>query len=155
MLVAADLDVVARQIGRAPRPFVDVPARCGAGRPVVIEQPAHDVDGSPFPTTFWLTCPGLVAAIGKLEAAGGVATLEARVASEEALRAAYAQGRSDQVALRPVLGELGVGGTRRDGAIKCLHAHAAFALARPGYAVGDLIVAAAGGVPSPCCMEEA
>ena len=31
---------------------------------------------------------------------------------------------------------LGIAGTSRPGAVKCLHAHAAFALAQPGYALG-------------------
>lgn len=152
MSVGTDRVVVALQIGRDPRPIVGVPARCAAGRPVVIEQPPYDGDGTPFPTTFWLTCPGLVAAIGRLEDAGGVAALEQRVTSDEKFRASYVAARRDQVALRPALGDLGIGGTRRDGAIKCLHAHAAFALGRPGYLVGDAILAAAGGTPTPCCM---
>ncbi len=38
--------------------------------------------------------------------------------------------------------------------MKCLHAHAAFALGAGGYAVGDAIVAAAGGIPDPCCMDD-
>jgi hypothetical protein len=121
----------------------------------VVEQPARDADGSPFPTTFWLTCPGLVAAIGRLEDAGGVSSLEERVAADASLRASYAQARRDQVTLRPALGDLGIGGTRRDGAIKCLHAHAAYALARPGYVLGEAILAEAGGIPGTCCMEPA
>ena len=38
---------------------------------------------------------------------------------------------------------LGIGGTARDGAVKCLHAHAAFALAQPGYLLGDRVLAEA------------
>src|SRR5207245_661006 len=37
--------------------------------------------------------------------------------------------------------ELGVGGAGRTGSLKCLHAHAGFALARPGYELGERIVA--------------
>ena len=37
--------------------------------------------------------------------------------------------------------EYGVGGSRRGGSLKCLHAHAAFALARPGYELGERILA--------------
>ena len=39
--------------------------------------------------------------------------------------------------------ELGVAGSGRDGSLKCLHAHAAFALARPGYLLGEGILAEA------------
>ena len=38
---------------------------------------------------------------------------------------------------------LGIAGTSREGAVKCLHAHAAFALAEPGYALGRRILAEA------------
>src|SRR5436309_11140656 len=83
--VQDDADTVARQLGRAPLPFTRVAARCGAGRPVVVEQPPATPAGAPFPTTFWLTCPGLVAAIGRLESDGGVAALERRLAAEPEL----------------------------------------------------------------------
>ena len=36
--------------------------------------------------------------------------------------------------------DLGIGGSRTPEQLKCLHAHAAFALARPGYELGDAIV---------------
>ena len=36
--------------------------------------------------------------------------------------------------------ELGIGGSRNPGALKCLHAHAAFALACPGYRVGEAVL---------------
>ena len=147
-----DAEIVERQLGRLPLPFRRVAARCGAGRPLVVEQPATTPSGAPFPTTFWLTCPGLVAAIGRLESAGGVAAIEQRLAEEPALAEAFADGRRRQIALRPGGTPLGIGGTRRPLAVKCLHAHAAFALGAGGYRVGDEIVAAAGGIPDPCCM---
>ena len=56
----------------APRAFRRVAVRCPFGRPAVTEQAPFDDNGEPFPTTFWLTCPHLVAAISRLEAAGGV-----------------------------------------------------------------------------------
>ena len=68
----SDAEVVARQIGRTPRAFKRVAVRCPFGRPAVTEQAAFDADGRPFPTQFYVTCPHLVAAISRLEAAGGV-----------------------------------------------------------------------------------
>jgi hypothetical protein len=48
---------------------------------------------------------------------------------------------------------LGIAGTSRPGAIKCLHAHAAFALAQPEYALGRRIVAEAAPIfaAGECC----
>ena len=48
---------------------------------------------------------------------------------------------------------LGIAGTSRLGAVKCLHAHAAFALAQPGYALGQRILAEAAPLypAAECC----
>jgi hypothetical protein len=151
----SDVERVARQLGRAPLPFERVVARCGDGWPVAVQQAAHTPAGAPFPTTFWLTCPGLVRAVGRLEDAGGVDALEQRIADEPEARASYDDARRRQRALRPDLGDLGIGGVRRAGQVKCLHAHAAFALGAPPYTLGAAILEAAGGVPDPCCMRSA
>ena len=148
-----DGERITLQLGRAPRSGTSVVARCEDGWPVVVEQPSRDPGGSPFPTTYWLTCPGLAAAIGRLESDGGVARLEAHVATDAVLGDAFAAARRRQIALRPELGDLGIGGTRSPVAVKCLHAHAAFAIGAPPYSIGDAIVTSAGGVPSPCCMR--
>jgi hypothetical protein len=43
-------------------------------------------------------------------------------------------------------------GSTRTGSLKCLHAHAAFALARPGYELGDRILAELPALwPDSCC----
>lgn len=161
-----DRAVVASQLGRAPRAFRRVAVRCPFGRPAVTEQEPYDHAGAPFPTTYYVTCRHLVAAISRLEAAGGVERWS-RAASEhpelhESLRAATELQRSVRrelaVGLEPTDGgaslDLGIGGSRSTGSLKCLHAHVAFALAHPGYALGDRILA---DVESPwpeheCCF---
>jgi hypothetical protein len=148
-----DIATLAAQLGRDPHPPARVVARCGAGRPVAVEQPARTPDGAPFPTVFWLTCPGLVRGIARLEAAGGVRALEARIAEDPALTEVFAAAQRRHAALRPPHGP-GIGGVARPQAVKCLHAHAAFALGAPPYSIGDALIAEAGGIPSPCCMEE-
>ena len=51
------------------------------------------------------------------------------------------RGNAEQRALRPEL-DLGIGGARPEAkTLKCLHAHVAFALARPGYELGERILA--------------
>ncbi len=67
-----DAAIVAQQLGRPPRAFRRVACRCPYGLPAVTEQDPYDSGGDPFPTTYYLTCRHLVAAIARVEAAGGV-----------------------------------------------------------------------------------
>jgi hypothetical protein len=137
-----DLAVVERQLGRPPRAFRRVAVRCPYGAPAVVEQEPFDRDGNPFPTQFWLTCRHLVATIARIEAAGGVERWSRAAAVDPVLADSLARAHEEQRALRPELSG-GIGGTTRGGSLKCLHAHAAFALARPGYELGDRILAEA------------
>jgi hypothetical protein len=149
-----DADIVERQLGRRPRAFRRVVARCPFGRPAVTEQAAHDSSGAPFPTTFWLTCPHLVAAVSRLEAAGGVERWSERARTDRDLAASLKDATREQRRLRPEL-PVGIGGSSRAGSLKCLHAHAAFALARPGYELGDRILAELPSLwpPDHCCSD--
>jgi hypothetical protein len=119
----------------------------------VTEQAPFDEDGRPFPTQFWLTCPHLVTAVSRLEAAGGVERWSTAARDDAALAASLAAAQEEQRRLRPEL-DAGIGGSTRAGSLKCLHAHAAFALARPGYELGERILA---DLPAPwpasCCTE--
>ena len=138
-MAESDREIVERQIGRPPRAFRRVAVRCPFGRPAVTEQSPFDENGAPFPTQFYVTCPHLVAQIARLEAAGGVEHWTRAAESDESLAASLAAAQADQRALRPEL-PVGIGGASRTATLKCLHAHAAFALARPGYALGDAIL---------------
>jgi uncharacterized protein len=149
--MATDLELVERQLGRAPRAFRAVAVRCPFGRPAVTEQQPFDEDGRPFPTQYWLTCRYLVAAVSRLEAAGGVERWTAAAADDEQLAASLAAADTEQRELRPEI-DAGIGGSTRGGSLKCLHAHVAFALARPGYELGDRIAAELPAVwPDSCC----
>ena len=125
-----DRDIVEAQLGRPPRSSVDVVSRCHLGLPVVIAVPPLLDDGTPFPTTFWLTCPLAVRRIGREESQGGVRAAEARIGSDTELagrhRAAMSRYERDRDALIPkgTTGPRptgGVGGARAG--VKCLHAH--------------------------------
>jgi hypothetical protein len=120
----------------------------------VTEQRAFDDDGNPFPTQFWLTCPHLVAQISRLEAGGGVARWTHAAAEDARLGASLERAQAAQRELRPEL-PVGIGGASRSGSLKCLHAHAAFALARPGYELGDRILAEAAPIwpQDGCCTS--
>lgn len=148
-----DRELVERQLGRPPRAFRRVVVRCPYGAPAVTEQAPYDDDGEPFPTTYYLTCPQLVAAIARVEAAGGVERWSAEVGRERDLAESLELGNKQQRQIRRRLArrtpgrdggaslELGIGGaTARARRLKCLHAHAAFALARPGYELGERIL---------------
>jgi len=148
-----DLAIVERQLGRAPRAFRRVAVRCPHGAPAVTEQDPYTADGEPFPTTYYLTCPRLVAAIARIEAAGGVERWSRGAAEDSALAGSLEQATQLQSEIRDALAagrpgrdggaslELGIGGSRSPANLKCLHAHAAFALANPGYELGDRILA--------------
>ena len=148
----SDRALVERQLGRPPRAFRRVVVRCPFGRPAVTEQSAYDDEGEPFPTTYWLTCPHLVAAVSRLEAAGGVERWSRAAAGDAELGESLERANEERGQLRPEL-ELGTGGARpAAGSLKCLHAHVAFALARPGYELGERIVAELDPLwPSVCC----
>jgi uncharacterized protein len=150
--VDTDRAVVEKQLGRPPRAFRRVVVRCPFGRPAVTEQAPYDDTGEPFPTTFWLTCPHLVAAVARLEAAGGVERWTRAAAQDPELHESLDRADEEQRRLRPEL-DLGVGGARTGArSLKCLHAHAAFALARPGYLLGERILAELEPLwPEVCC----
>ena len=163
----ADRAVVARQLGREPRTLRGVAVRCPFGAPAVTEQSPYAEDGEPFPTTYYLTCRHLVAAVSRLEAAGGVERWSEATRTEPALGSSLAAGDDEQRRLRRELAggaggndggaslEYGIGGSRRGGSLKCLHAHVAFALARPGYELGDRILAEVPALwPSERCCSD-
>jgi uncharacterized protein len=135
--------VVSWQLGRPARPFRRVAARCAYGFPAVTEQAPFGPDGEPFPTTYYLTCPWLVSGIARLEAGGGVERFSRLAASDPELGRSLEDADEEQRRLRPEL-DVGIAGTRSRENLKCLHAHAAFALARPDYELGERILAEAG-----------
>jgi uncharacterized protein len=128
--------------------------RCPFGRPAVTEQAPFDESGAPFPTTYWLTCPQLVTKVSRLEAEGGVERWTRAAAEDPVLAESLARANAEQRELRPEL-DLGIGGARADAAsLKCLHAHLAFALARPGYELGERIAAEVEPLwPGACCTD--
>ena len=161
-----DRAVVERQLGRPPRAFHRVVVRCPFGMPAVTEQTPYDDADEPFPTTYYVTCPFLVAAISRLEAAGGVERWSERVATDPELAESLQRATREQRDVRRELAgtktgrddgsslELGIGGACRPERLKCLHAHAAFALARPGYELGESVLAEIDSLwPEACCMS--
>ncbi|MGI8650498.1 MAG: DUF501 domain-containing protein [Rubrobacter sp.] len=114
-MIPSDRETVAKQLGRDPKPFT-VAARCPFGKPSVIEnEPSRKM-----PTTSWLTCLALDAAIASVEAAGGVRAAQEEVGEEE-IEVIHASHR-ERYGVR-------VAGVREGGYVKCLHAFTALHLA--------------------------
>jgi exopolyphosphatase / guanosine-5'-triphosphate,3'-diphosphate pyrophosphatase len=118
-------------LGRPPLGAFTVVLRRPDGTPAVIENAPFLDDGRPMPTRYWLVDPAARAAVGRLEADGGVQRAMEEVAPEaiESAHARYAESRDAAIppahaGPRPTGG---VGGTRQG--VKCLHAHVAWYLA--------------------------
>ena len=112
-----DYTAVARQLGRDPRSF-GVAARCPFGVPSVIENERT----REMPTSFWVTCPSLGAAISRIESTGGVR--EAQEAVGEAAVEEVHDAHRSRYGIR-------VAGVRdaAHGSVKCLHAFTALHVA--------------------------
>jgi hypothetical protein len=133
-----DRERVGELLGREPQGGFVVVVRDADGDPVVILNEPFLDDGTPMPTRYWLISKSIVAAIGRLEAAGGVREAEAAV-DPEALALAHAHHECERNAALPsgYVGPRpsgGVGGTRQG--VKCLHAHYAWFLAGGDDPVG-------------------
>ncbi|WP_354002673.1 DUF501 domain-containing protein [Occultella kanbiaonis] len=130
---AADLDVLAEQLGRPARGVVAVAARCVCGRPTVVRTAPRLEDGTPFPTSFYLTSPGAVAAVSTLEASGVMREMSERLTQDSDLAAAYGRAHEHYLAQRAELGEVpeidGISAGGMPTRVKCLHVLVAHSLA--------------------------
>lgn len=142
----ADRAAVAAQLGRPPRGTRAVVHRCPCGLPDVVETTPRLADGTPFPTLYYLTCPRAVAACSRLESAGVMRDLQARLAADPDLAARYAAAHVDYLARREAIAKVpeidGVSAGGMPGRVKCLHVHCGHALAvGPGVnPIGDEVV---------------
>ncbi|MDO8915906.1 MAG: DUF501 domain-containing protein [Coriobacteriia bacterium] len=145
---AADVE---RQIGRPPRGRWRVALRCSYGRPRVIEVAPVLEDGSPFPTTLWLTCPWLAGAVSDVESLGRAAEWAGMLSADPDLAAAAGAADDDYRRLRASLADgadpcagVGTAGQADPLAVKCLHARVAAALGGIADPVGLGVLASLG-----------
>lgn len=150
---AQERALIACQMGREVRGDVGVMTRCEFGLPVVLRTSPTLENGAPFPTLFYLVCPMAVRAIGRLEAGGRMAEMQALIESDAAVRDEYAKAHERYRALRDSLGMIDepmtAGGM--PGRVKCLHALYAQELADAnpvGAVVREQIEPL--GCPEPC-----
>ncbi len=165
MITTRDEAVIASQLGRSPRGLLGVAHRCPCGLPDVAETAPRLPDGSPFPTLYYLTCPRANAAVSRLEAAGLMREMTARLA-DEGLRRRYESAHRDYLARRETAarsagikplppGTQSAGGM--PGRVKCLHALAAHELAASDVnPFGREVLDAVGEwwLPGPCVPQD-
>ena len=90
-------------------------------------------DGTPFPTTFYATCPRLTGAIGALESRGLMREMTERLAADPDLAAAYRAAHEDYLRRRAALGQVpeidGISAGGMPDRVKCLHVLVAHSMA--------------------------
>lgn len=120
-----DLAAVGEQLQREPRGVVAVAHRCPCGLPDVVETAPRLPDGTPFPTTYYLTCPRATGAVSTLESTGLMRDLTDRLAGDPELAAAYRAAHEDYLRRRSSLGDVpeiaGVSAGGMPTRVKCLH----------------------------------
>lgn len=122
---AAEQAAAGAQLGRAVRGVAGVAHWCGCGLPDVLATCPRLPDGTPFPTTFYATCPRLTGVISTLETTGLMKDMTERLGRDEELQARYAAAHEDYLARRRVLGEVpeidGISAGGMPTRVKCLH----------------------------------
>ncbi len=161
-----DKRIIAAQLGREARGLLRVERCCPYGYPqVILVHPL--IEGKPFPTTFWLTCPFLTEEIAHLEEAGWIKKMETLLKKDTRLNAqlqrahhAYIEERMHLLSVEDrrfladsgmsaSLQDKGIGGIADFNRIKCLHLHVAHALARENP-IGEIVLKA---LPSRACPQ--
>jgi hypothetical protein len=146
LIAPRDEAVMAAQLGRPPRSIHDVAHRCPCGNPDVVATEPRLEDGTPFPTTFYLTCPRAASRIGTLEASGLMGEMSRRLADDPDLAERYRRAHESYLAFRESIGHVpeisGVSAGGMPSRVKCLHVLAGQALAQgPGVnPLGDEVV---------------
>ncbi|MGD7732856.1 DUF501 domain-containing protein [Propionibacteriaceae bacterium G57] len=157
---AADEAIIGQQLGREPRGVAGVAWRCPCGKPGVIATEPRLPQGTPFPTTYYLTCPRATSAVSTLEASGLMADMTERLADDPELAADYRAAHESYLADRARLGEVpeieGISAGGMPTRVKCLHVLVGHSLAKgPGVnPLGDEAVALLGEFWTRPCLED-
>ncbi len=162
----ADESAIERQLGRTPRGIAAVGHRCPCGQPDVATTEPRLPNGTPFPTTYYLTCPRAASRIGTLEGSGLMKEMEDRLGTDAELAAAYRAAHEAYLADRAELARSagqsvpeidGISAGGMPDRVKCLHVLAGHALAAgPGVnPLGDEVLALLGDwwAAGPCARE--
>lgn len=156
----SDEQAIHEQLGRMPRGVAGVAWRCPCGKPGVVATEPRLPDGTPFPTTYYLTCPRATSACSTLEASGLMAEMSQRLLDDEELAAAYRGAHEAYLADRARLGEVpeidGISAGGMPTRVKCLHVLVGHSLAAgPGVnPLGDEAVAKLGDFWTRPCLQD-
>ncbi len=146
----SDEDAIEAQLGRRPRGIHAIGHRCPCALPDVVTTEPRLPDGTPFPTTYYLTCPRAAGRIGTLEASGMMREMQDRLGTDPELAAAYRAAHESYLREREALGHVeeidGISAGGMPDRVKCLHVLAAHSLvAGPGVnPLGDEVLEALG-----------
>lgn len=147
----AERTIVEKQLGRFPRGMVAVGARCVCGRSLaVITRPCLE-DGTPFPTTCYLTSPEAVKAVSRVEADGIMREYNELLQSDEDLKKQYERAHKYYLEFRHELAvslgdseehisQMSAGGMPVR--VKCLHALLAqtLVMGKGVNPIGDMVL---------------
>jgi uncharacterized protein len=159
-LTSEDVRIVAAQLQRPPRGLAGMAYRCPCGKPAVVATKPRLADGTPFPTTYYLTCPRANVACSALESTGLMTAMTERLSHDSQLRAAHRRAHRAYLADRERLGRVpeidGVSAGGMPDRVKCLHALVAHSLAagRGVNPLGDESLDAIGEFWLQPCLEE-
>lgn len=133
MIDPDDVAAIEAQLGREPRGIHEIGHRCPCGKPDVATTEPRLPNGTPFPTTFYLTCPRAASRIGTLEGSGLMKEMQERLGEDEELAAAYRAAHERYLEHRATLGEVaeidGISAGGMPDRVKCLHVLAGQSLA--------------------------
>ena len=168
MIDSSDEAAIAAQLGREPRAIHDIGHRCPCGNPDVVTTEPRLPNGTPFPTTFYLTCPRAASRIGTLEGSGLMKEMQDRLSEDTGLAEAYRAAHDRYLAARDEIGrETGHEVPEIDGIsaggmpdrVKCLHVLAgqSLAMGRGVNPLGDEVLDALGDwwASGPCVERPA
>ncbi|MDT0202290.1 DUF501 domain-containing protein [Nocardioides sp. AE5] len=129
-----DVAAIRDQLGREPRSIHAIGHRCPCGNPDVVTTEPRLENGTPFPTTFYLTCPRAASRIGRLEGEGMMKQMQDRLATEPGLAEQYAAAHRAYLEAREAIGHVeeidGISAGGMPTRVKCLHVLAGQALAQ-------------------------
>lgn len=163
-----DVAAIRAQLGREPRGIHEVGHRCPCGNPDVVTTEPRLPNGTPFPTTYYLTCPRAASRIGTLEGSGLMKQMQDRLGEDLELAEAYRAAHQRYLTARGAIGTAagldvpeieGISAGGMPDRVKCLHVLAGQSLAqgRGANPLGDEVLDLLGDwwASGPCVGPEA